>query len=88
MFYIDLTPGDIFLSNYNTKRNQQVIVNLNEGTELSMKVNSYKNGWDILTADGQCVGALSFESFPKSYLRKDNLNSKQVKQLLKAYIVT
>lgn len=59
MFYFDLTPGDIFLSNYNTKKNQQVIVNLTEGAELLMKVNSYKNGWDILTADGQCIGALS-----------------------------
>lgn len=58
-FYFDLTPGDIFLSNYNTKKNQQVIVNLTEGAELSMKVNPNNNGWNIYSTDGQCVGALS-----------------------------
>ncbi|RUS92359.1 hypothetical protein DSM106972_099330 [Dulcicalothrix desertica PCC 7102] len=59
MFYSDLTPGDIFLSNYNTKKNQQVIVNLIEGAELLIKVNPNKNGWNIYSTDGQCVGALS-----------------------------
>ncbi len=61
VFYLDLTPEDIFAGHYSTKKNQQVIVNLTEGAELLMKVNSYSNGWDIFTADGQKVGASSGE---------------------------
>jgi ATP-dependent DNA helicase RecQ len=59
MFYIDLTPGDINLGHPAMKSKQQTIVRLTEGVELLMQVNSYKNGWNILTADGQCIGALS-----------------------------
>jgi RecQ family ATP-dependent DNA helicase len=59
MFYIDLTPGDINLGHPATKSKQQIIIRLTEGVELLMQVNSYKNGWNILTADGQCIGALS-----------------------------
>ncbi|OKH44456.1 hypothetical protein NIES2101_28220 [Calothrix sp. HK-06] len=59
MFCLDLTPNDIFLGHYSTKKNQEVIINLTEGAELSVKVNSYFNGWDIFTVDEQKVGALS-----------------------------
>ncbi|BDA73648.1 hypothetical protein CAL7716_078140 [Calothrix sp. PCC 7716] len=59
MFCLDLTPHDIFPGHYSIKKNQEVIINLTEGAELSVKVNSYFNGWDIFTVDGQKVGALS-----------------------------
>ncbi|RUT05164.1 hypothetical protein DSM106972_039850 [Dulcicalothrix desertica PCC 7102] len=59
MFCLDLIPDDIFPGHYSTKKNQEVIINLTEGAELSVKVNSYFNGWDIFTVDGQKVGALS-----------------------------
>lgn len=59
IFCLDLTPNDILSGHYSTKKNQEVIINLIEGTELLMKVNSYFNGWDIFTLDGQKVGALS-----------------------------
>ncbi|BAZ08425.1 ATP-dependent DNA helicase RecQ [Calothrix sp. NIES-4071] len=65
MLCFDLAPDDIFPGHYSTKKNQQVIVNLMEGAELEMKVNSYSNGWDILTVDGQKVGASSKEGNSK-----------------------
>lgn len=59
MFYLDLTPRDINLGHRYTKNNQQVIVNLQEFAQLQLRVNQYKDGWEIFTAQGQLVGALS-----------------------------
>jgi ATP-dependent DNA helicase RecQ len=59
MFYSDLTPRDINLGHQSTKDNQEAIANLQEVAQLQLKVNRYKNGWDICTAQGQLIGALS-----------------------------
>ncbi|MBW4600809.1 MAG: RecQ family ATP-dependent DNA helicase [Calothrix sp. FI2-JRJ7] len=59
MFYIDFTPASINLGHPATKDKQQIIEKLHEGADLLMKVNSNKNGWNIYTTLGQCIGALS-----------------------------
>lgn len=59
MFYVDFTPGGINLGHPATKDKQQIIEKLHEGAELSMKANSNKNGWNIYTTFGQCIGTMS-----------------------------
>ncbi|HEY9873431.1 MAG TPA: ATP-dependent helicase, partial [Candidatus Obscuribacterales bacterium] len=59
MLYLDLNPGDVYLDNRSTLNQQPLIKNLQEGEPLQMRVNSYGNGWVILTDRGQEIGSLS-----------------------------
>jgi ATP-dependent DNA helicase RecQ len=59
LFYFDLTPGDVNLGYWATRNQQAVIKNLREGEPLQMKVNSFGDGWVILTQQGIEIGALS-----------------------------
>jgi ATP-dependent DNA helicase RecQ len=59
LFYFDLTPGDVNLGYWATKNQQAVIKNLREGESLQMKVNTFGDGWVILTQQGIEIGALS-----------------------------
>ncbi|WP_414589077.1 RecQ family ATP-dependent DNA helicase [Scytonema sp. PCC 10023] len=59
MFYSDLTPAGVNLGHWCTKNRQQIIANLQEQSQLQLKVNKYNDGWEICTAQGQPIGGLS-----------------------------
>ena len=56
MFYSDLSPGDVYLGHHSTKNSQHIITHLQEGTPLKFQSNTYNNGWDIFTTQGQMIG--------------------------------
>ncbi|WP_262984737.1 3'-5' exonuclease [Nostoc sp. PA-18-2419] len=59
MHYFDLTPGDVHLGYKLTKKRQNIIKNLHEGSPVELRVNSFGNGWSIFTQQNQEIGCLS-----------------------------
>lgn len=59
LLYLDLTPSDVNLGFQYTKTQQKIIKSLQEGDCLKIKANPWRNGWNILTKDNVCIGALS-----------------------------
>ncbi len=59
MYYADLSLADVHLGHYYTKKNQQAIASLTEGSPLKLKANKYNDGWEICTIQGQIIGGFS-----------------------------
>ncbi len=67
IFYADLSPygnlgrngGDINLGYKATTENQEIIKMLQEGNQLKIRINRFKNNWGIYTSDNIEIGELS-----------------------------
>jgi len=67
IFYADLSPygnlvrngGDINLGYKATTENQEIIKTLQEGNQLKIRINRFKNNWGIYTSDNIEIGELS-----------------------------
>ncbi len=59
MYYFDLTPADVNLGYGTTRNKQNIIKYIQEGNSIKLKINNWRNGWNIFTKDNQEIGALS-----------------------------
>jgi ATP-dependent DNA helicase RecQ len=59
LVYRDLGPEDVYLGHPATRKEQQLITGLREGSPLQLRVNRFGDGWLVCTEKGKEIGDLS-----------------------------